>query len=190
MSAQDAVRQLPHAAIAAVSRLRARERRLVAAFATLLLLSVIFFGVIEPIANGRSQLEKRIATLVEELDVIKGSAARVTELERIASRKGESTTTPVDFSLFTFVDKAASANVTAGAVSAMNPSRRRVRDGEEESLVEVRLSAVPLTEIVSFLRAIEGANTPVFLRRVDFKRRYDDHSRFDVNVVAVMVERP
>jgi hypothetical protein len=71
----------------------------------------------------------------------------------------------------------------------MNPSRRKVRDGEEESLVEVRLSAVPLPDIVGLLRNIEQATEPIYVRRIELKRRYDDKTRFDATMVAGMIER-
>jgi hypothetical protein len=71
----------------------------------------------------------------------------------------------------------------------MNPSRRKVREGEEETLVEVRLSAVPLPEIVGLLRNVEQATEPVYVRRVELKRRYDDKTLFDATIVAGMIER-
>jgi hypothetical protein len=55
--------------------------------------------------------------------------------------------------------------------------------------VEVRLSAVPLPDIVGLLRNIEQATEPIYVRRVELKRRYDDKTRFDATMVAGMIER-
>jgi hypothetical protein len=146
-------------------------------------------GVIEPVIAGRARMEQRIATLAEDIESMRRTATRITELERTLGSAESAAAVPPDFSLFSFVDKAASASVTPGSVAAMNPSRRKVRDGEEESLVEVRLSAVPLPEIVGFLRNIEQATEPIYVRRVEMKRRYDDKTRFDSTIVTGMIER-
>ena len=185
----ETLRQLPHALAAAFGRLSKREQRLITAFAALLAGAIVYVGILEPIVAGRARMEQRIVTLVDDIDSMKRTAARIAELERELGSAEAAAVTPADFSLFSFIDKAASATVTPGSVAAMNPSRRKVRDGEEESLVEVRLSSVPLPEIIGFLRNIEQATEPVYVRRVELKRRYDDKTRFDATIVAGMLER-
>ena len=179
-----------HQAELLLARLSPREQRLIATFVTLLAGAALYFGVAEPLMQGRARLEQRIVTLSDDIVSMRTSAARVVELERSLGRLESNRKTSENFSLFSFVDKSASTTVTPGAIAAMNPSRRRIRDGEEESLVEVRLSSVPLTEIVGFLRKIEQAVEPVYIKRVDMKRRYDDKTRFDATVVAAMLEKP
>ncbi len=71
----------------------------------------------------------------------------------------------------------------------MNPSRRQVREGLLESAVELRLSTVSLHEIVGLLRKIEQAGQSVYVKRVELKRRYDDHTRFDAVIVAGAVSK-
>lgn len=185
----ETIRQLQRAIAAAFGRLSRREQRLVAAFVALLAGAIVYIGIIEPIIAGRARMEQRISTLAEDIESMRRTAARIAELERELGSAEASAAVPPDFSLFSFVDKAASASVTPGSVAAMNPSRRKVRDGEEESLVEVRLSAVPLPDIVGLLRNIEQATEPIYVRRVELKRRYDDKTRFDATMVAGMIER-
>ena len=43
--------------------------------------------------------------------------------------------------------------------------------------------------MVSFLRRIEDAEQPIYIKRLELKRRYDDHTRFDATVVAGAVAR-
>jgi type II secretory pathway component PulM len=183
-------RQLLHAAVASYTRLSLREQRLIATFVGLLTIAGLYLGAIEPLVQGRARLEQRIVTLSEDLVAMRRSATRISELERSLGRIESARKTTEGFSLFSFVDKTAQATVTPGAIAAMNPSRRRIREGEEESLVEVRLASVPLTEVVGFLRKVEQATEPVYVKRVDLKRRYDDKTRFDATVVAAMIEKP
>ena len=182
--------QISHAAVAGFARLSPREQRLIAAFLALLLAAAVYLGVAEPLVQGRARLEQRITTLSDDIVTMRKTAARVIDLQRSLGRLETNSKPSENFSLFSFVDKSASTTVTPGAIAAMNPSRRRVRDGEEESLVEVRLSSVPLTEVIGFLRKIEQAAEPVYVKRVDMKRRYDDKTRFDATIVAAMIEKP
>ena len=181
--------QLSHAATSAFVRLSPREQRLIALFAALLVGAALYLGVAEPLLRGRARLEQRITILSDDIASMRTSASRVVDLERSLGRLESSRKTSETFSIFSFVDKTAQATVTPGAIAAMNPSRRRVREGEEESLVEVRLSSVPLTEVIGFLRKIEQAAEAVYIKRVDMKRRYDDKTRFDATVVAAMLEK-
>jgi type II secretory pathway component PulM len=185
----ETIRQLPRMVAAAFRRLSTREQRLVTVFAVLVVAAFVYMGMIEPIVAGRTRMEQKILTLADDIEAMRRMAARVAELRREIGSADAAAATPADFSLFSFVDKAASSTVTPGSVAAMNPSRRKVRDGEEENLVEVRLSAVPLPEIVGFLRNIEQAPEPVYVRRAELKRRYDDKTRFDATIVAAMIER-
>ena len=187
---KERLQQIAHVAVASFARLSTREQRLVLTFVGLLGCAAVYLAVIEPLVQGRARLEQRITTLSEDLGAMRRAAARIGELERTLGRLESSQKTQEGFSLFSFVDKSASATVTPGSIAAMNPSRRRIRDGEEESLVEVRLSAVPLGEVVGFLRRVEQAIEPVYVKRVDLKRRYDDKTRFDATIVAGMIEKP
>ena len=184
------LRQLLHVAVASYARLSLREQRLIATFVGLLLIAGVYLGVVEPLVGGRARLEQRIVTLSKDVVAMRRTASRIGELERSLGRIESTRKTAEGFSLFSFVDKSAQATVTPGTIAAMNPSRRRVREGEEESLVEVRLASVPLTEVVGFLRKVEQATEPVYIKRVDLKRRYDDKTHFDATVVAAMIEKP
>jgi hypothetical protein len=66
----------------------------------------------------------------------------------------------------------------------MNPTRRKLPKGLEESAVELRLQDVALADIVGLLRQIELAQEPVYIKRLDLRRRYDDRTRFDAILIA------
>ena len=43
---------------------------------------------------------------------------------------------------------------------------------------------IRLPELVGLLRQIEEAAHPVYIKRLELKRRYDDRSRFDALIIA------
>ena len=61
--------------------------------------------------------------------------------------------------------------------------------GLEESSVELRLTSVGLPEIVALLEQIEATTEPVYVKRVELKRRYDDRARFDATIVTAALTR-
>ena len=183
------MRQLLHTALAALARLSPREQRLVAVFALLLVLVGVYTVVVEPLVAGRARLAQRIDGLSHELVAMEDLAARIRSLEPAAGESPAPTATGDGFSLFAFIDKATAASVSRDAIAAMNPSRRPTRDGFEESAVELRLTSVTLPELVALLRQIEQAEQPVYVKRLEVKRRYDDKTRFDATILTGALAR-
>lgn len=175
---------LVEAATGALGRLNPRERLLVGTFAGLLALTVVYLAVIEPVIEGRRTMERKIETLTRDIGAMENLAARIRRLEKDLGRKTAPTNASKDFSLFSFVDRATAASVAAEAIASMNPSRRKLPEGLEENAVELRLQDVALSELVGLLRQIELAEEPVYIKRLDLRRRYDDRSRFDAVIVA------
>ena len=169
---------------ALVSRTSPRERRLLGTLAALAAAAVVYLAVVEPLATERLRLDRGIVRMQSDLDGLTALAARIRQLEDTIAQQQSRATAVGDFSLLPFVERAVSASVSQHALESMSPKRRKRRDGSEEVSVELKLSAVQLSEIVSLLRTIEESPGPVYINRLELRRRYDDHSRFDAVVVA------
>jgi len=175
---------MAHSASAAFGRLSPRERRLVGTFAVLAAAAFVYLTLIEPLLEGRTRMEQRIESLTRELATLDALASRVRRLEAELGNDSETGQVSEDFSLFSFMDRATSASVAADAVASMNPSRRKLPEGMLENVVELRLQNVSLGEIVALLRQIETAPEPVYIKRLELRRRYDDNTRFDATLIA------
>jgi hypothetical protein len=169
---------------ASLARLSVRERRLVMLFGAVAGLAAVYLFVVEPFMDNRERTRRRIENLARDIDAMQILAGRIRALEATAAVSSGGDATLDSFSLFSFVDKAASASVSRDAVASMNPAKRPLKRGFEESSVELRLTAVTLPEVVGLLEKIEAATQPVYIKRVELKRRYDDSSRFDAVIVA------
>jgi type II secretory pathway component PulM len=184
------LRQALHAISTAFGRLSPREQRLIGALGLVAAVAGLYVFAIEPTILGRARLERRIETLSSDLVEMQRLGARISRLEsELGTKTPRKKTADSDFSLFSFMDKATTATVNPDAVAAMNPSRRQVREGLLENAVELRLSTVSLHEIVGLLRKIEQAGQSVYVKRVELKRRYDDHTRFDAVIVTGSVSK-
>jgi type II secretory pathway component PulM len=182
------VRSALQATGAAVARLSPREQRLLALFAGLVAAAVLYLLVLEPIVAGRARLAARVDGLQRDLPQMEALAARIRELEASLGNASASTAT-ADFSLFGFLDRAAASSVSRESIASMSPSRRPLRDGVEESIVELRLNAATLPQLVALLEHVESAEQPVYVKRLEMKRRYDDDTRFDATIVVGTLAR-
>ncbi len=161
-----------------------RERTLVMVFAALLVVAVVWEVAVDPLTAGRARLAADIEARRSELGTVRELAARVRALEAAGPAEDSVRMASADFSLFAFMDKAAGSAIARERVAAMTPNRRALDGGGSENTVEVKLTAVTLAELVELLRSIESAKEPVFVKRMDMRRRYDDEGAFDVTLLA------
>ncbi len=175
---------------AVLARLSPREQRLVGIFAAWFAAVLCYNLIIEPLAGGRRRLESEITSLRRDIGTMATLASRISVAESgKAGRTAKRSALSKDFSLFSFVDKVTAASLRPESVASMNPSRRELDDGSVESIVELKLSQVSLAEVVAMLRGMQEAAQPVFVKRFDMKKRYDDRNRFDIVVVTAALSR-
>jgi type II secretory pathway component PulM len=155
----------------------------------LLLAAGVYIAIVEPVVSTRARMETHIDTLSKDLATMESLATQIERLQQRVATTKKPETAGAGFSLFSFIDKATTASVSREAVASMNPSRRPAREGLEESAVELRLSSVALPELVGLLQQIENATEPVYIKRLELKRRYDDQTHFDVVIVAGSLSR-
>jgi type II secretory pathway component PulM len=176
-----------HQAQMLVARLSPREQRLVAIFGGLLGVVLIWSLVISPFLGGRAAMQREITGLRSELGELEGLARQIRQLQSDApsGRKGGATArATADFSLLSFVEKAAAASLRPESIASMSPGRRALDGGRQETTVELKLSSATLGELVALLRAIETEASPVYVKQFSVRKRYDDASRFDVTLVT------
>lgn len=167
-----------------VARLSPREQKLVAGFAGLLAVTLLWSAVVSPFLGGRDTMRREIATLRSELGELDSLARQVKALQADRPAGSAPVKATADFSLLGFIEKAAGASLRPESIASMTPSRRALDGGRTESTVELKLNAVSLGEVVALLRAVEGEASPVHVKQFSVKKRYDDSSRFDVTLVT------
>lgn len=181
---RDYLEAIRHAVEGALDRLNPRERLLVTVFGALAALSLVYVAAIEPFFASQAGLTKRVAGLERDLSTMDALALKIRGLETELAAGSTDRGTSEGFSLFSFIDKATSSSVNADAIASMNPTRRKLPEGVEETAVELKLEDVALGEVVGLLRQIERSSEPVYIKRLDLRRRYNDRTRFDATIVA------
>jgi hypothetical protein len=167
-----------------LARLSPREQKLVAAFAGLAAVALLWSAVISPFLGGRETMRREIAGLRDELSQLDALARQVRQIQAERPAADKTGKAPADFSLLGFVEKAAGSSLRPESIASMTPSRRPLDGGRQEHSVELKLSSVTLVEAVALLRAVEGQAGPVQVKQFSLKKRYDDSSRFDLTLVT------
>lgn len=186
-SAVTAAFETPRARIAEwLGQLQPRERGLVGAAAAVSGLLLLWLGVVEPIGDAISRLDRGLVVARRDAGAIddlvtrhRALSAEVARLERTSSA-GDTPSSSV------FARLEAIAVPIAGRehIGAMNPSTRQVGDRLTEESVEMRLDGVPLRSLVNLLYSIEHREQGLQLVRLSFKRQFKSPELVDATLVV------
>jgi general secretion pathway protein M len=162
---------------------------LVAGGAVLLLFLFLQFGIF-PLLESRDRLERGIAerekALVEmaELQVqyreLHGKAN--TLLDQLVRRQN-------DFSLFSFLEQMAARSDVKKNITYMKPSETATDGPFKEILVEMKLQAVALKQLVDFLQLVESPENVVALQRISIQENTKEKATLDVIMQVVSLDR-
>lgn len=169
----------------ALGRMAPRERVLVLGAGAVTLVLLLWLGVIEPLGETLTRLERDVARGREDAASIgelvvryRTLRAEVDRLERgAAADQGGA-------SLFAQLEAIAVPVAGRERIVAMNPSTRAVGNELQQELVELRIEGITMRALVSLLYAIENREPPIAVERVAVKRQYKDQSRIDATVVV------
>jgi len=169
----------------ALGRLAPRERMLVLVAAAATALLVLWLGVVEPLGETLTRLDREVARARDDAASIGALVSRyealrteVDALERgAAADQGGA-------SLFAQLESISVPIAGRERIVAMNPSTREVAGELAQETVEMRIEGITMRGLVSLLHAIENRDPPITLERVAVKRQYKDQSRVDATVVV------
>ena len=170
-----------------LKNLNDRERRILkggaAAAALLLFLAFVLLPLRQKTLFYRAQIARK-AKGVEEMRLM---ADRYGRLKEAFDKKRRSDQGPgEDFTLFSFLDGAASEAGLKDRIKGMNPSVQ-VKDDYTESTVAVELEDVTLEPLVRYLHAVESAGLGLKIRKVDLKPRYSSPDLINATLIISAV---
>lgn len=163
--------------------LEPRERVMLYAAVGVSALLVVWLGVYEPMASTLTDLDRRIGIARRDAASVNALAERYRSLRSaVADLEGGSASGGA--SLFSQLESTAVPIIGRERIVSMNPSSRQIGENFEEDLVDMRLEAVPLRELLELLYTIEYKDPPMRLSRAAFKREYKDPSLIDATLVV------
>jgi len=156
------------------------RRALVIGISALALFLLVQF-VLFPLFDKRKRLNRGISIRQKGLVEMQEMQSRYTQLSRqsntleqlVSRRSGE-------FGLFPFLEKMAAEAEVKENIAYMKPSDA-IGDGElQQSMVEMKLNAINLKQLVSFLERIESPENIVELKRISIQENKKQEGTLDV----------
>jgi general secretion pathway protein M len=162
-----------------IEKLSSRERWVVFGGIGFVFCFAVLQLVIVPVFDARSNLEKSIARKKQELIEIRMLQQEYYTLKSEAGTiQARISQRGAGFTLFTFLDQQANEAKVKKQIMYMKPSTV-AGDELNETMVEMKLQQIPLTDLVGFLRLVESEKDIVFIRRFSIQESGDKQGYFD-----------
>lgn len=166
--------------------LAARERLILGVGAAVVLASLLFLLVVDPLLDRIDKLERQTVRKSKERVELAalaadyaGKQARATRLEqRLPSGEGQ-------FSLLAFMEEAAASVQIRDRIVGMQPQQATTQHGYQETAVDLRLDGVQLPQLLSLLVALEQAPYDVQVHHLQIKPKYDNPISLDATLRIV-----
>lgn len=171
-------------------KISSRDRKvLMAGSVCLLLFLVLQFGIF-PLMDKRDRLRRSIAArekAVVEMKELQGQYRQLHSkanalLDQLVGRQ-------TDFSLFSFLEQMAAKSEVKPNITYMKPSETADDGPFKEILVEMKLQAVTLKQLVDFLQLVESPENVVALKKISIQMNKKEESSLDVIMQVVSLDR-
>jgi len=173
-----------------MKQLNQREKIAVGIGGGAVLVFLLLQFIIFPLTDGRAKLSKRLSTrekAVVEMRVLQE------RYHKIAQQSGSFSSLLAQrepgFSLFSFLEKSAADSEVKEHIAYMKPSVSTENDQFKQSLVEMKLQAVSLNKLVTFLEHVESPEQLVGIDKITIQDNTKEAGTLDVTLQMVCVDQ-
>jgi general secretion pathway protein M len=167
-------------------QLAARERMILGIGGAVVMGSLLFLIVVDPLLDRIDKVERQTVRKSKERVELAALAAdyqakqgRVAKLEqRLPNGDGQ-------FSLLAFMEEAAASVQIRDRIVGMQPQQGTVQHGYQETAVDLRLDGVQFPQLLSLLVALEQAPYDVQVQHLQIKPKYDNPVSLDATLRIV-----
>ncbi len=162
---------------------------LIAGSIFVLLFIVLQFGFF-PLKDKRERLRRGIEAREKAVEEMKELQVEYRQLHSKAnSLLDQLVGRQNDFSLFSFLEQMAAKSDVKKNITYMKPSETADEGPFKEVLVEMKLQAITLKQLVDFLQLVESPENVVALKRISVQENKKEEATLDVIVQVVTLDR-
>lgn len=170
-------------------QLSQREKRAVAIAGLCLVLFVVAQFIFFPVLDSRKKLAKSLAGKQRQLLEMQSMRERYASF----SKKNDSiaellTQRAAGFSLFSFLEKNAAESQVKDRIAYMKPSSLTDNAVLQQSMVEMKLQAVSIKQLVTFLEMTESPQNLVGVKRITIQENSKQKGALDIIMQIVSVD--
>lgn len=172
-----------------MSGLNRRERIMVSSAAVFITFFLLIRFVIVPLSGQQARLEQALG---EKKEMLREMISVQKEVAAVSHKMRDAKTglngREADFTLFSFLDRLAGEAGVKDTIAYMKPSTEAAEKGNSRlSIVEMKLEAVNLENLVSYIYKIETPGNMVFVQRLSISRQEKDIGGVDAVMQVVTV---
>jgi general secretion pathway protein M len=166
--------------------LAARERMILALGAAVVIASLLFLLIVDPLLARIDKVERQTARKSKERVELAALAADYTAKQaRVARLQQRLPNGDGQFSLLAFMEEAAASVQIRDRIVGMQPQQGTTQHGYQETAVDLRLDGVQLPQLLALLVALEQAPYDVQVHHLQIKPKYDNPVNLDATLRIV-----
>ncbi|RUM37058.1 MAG: hypothetical protein DSY58_04395 [Desulfobulbus sp.] len=170
--------------------LSSKDRRALGFGVGALVLFVLVQFVLFPVLDKRKRLVRGIADKEKGLVEMRGMQSRFLKLNRQSNTLEERLSKrPESFGLFAFLENKAAETKVKNNIDYMKPSDVAGEGVLQQDMVEMKLKAVNLKELVAFLERIESPQNLVELKRISIQENKKQEGTLDIIMQVISLVR-
>ena len=166
--------------------LATRERTIVVVGVLVVLASLLFLVVVDPLLARIDRLERQAVRKSKDRGELSLLAAEYAAKQaRLAKLEQRLPPADAPFSLLAFMEEAAASVQIRDRIVGMQPQQPTILQGYQETSVDLRLDGVQLPQLLALLVALEQAPYDVQVRHLQIKPKYDNPVNLDATLRIV-----
>jgi general secretion pathway protein M len=162
-------------------QLAKREKYFITLAAIVIAIALVIQFAIVPFFEKREMYRNNVAVKQDNLQQMVALRQEYLLLQQNSDTLAQRLTNrPKNFTLFSFLEKAAGDAGVMDNIKSMKPSASTGKGPFKESLVEMKLERITLGQMVGYLRLIESPETLVSVKRISIQANKKETQFLDV----------
>ena len=167
-----------------------RDKTTLLAGAVVLLVFAFVQFVIFPLLDKRKRLIRAIAAREREIVEMQAMQQKYGQLhEQTNSLEKQLAARAAGFSLFSFLEKMATQSKIKDHITYMKPSSMTGDGALRQIMVEMKLQAIGIQQLVDFLNHIESPTNIVTVKRISIQENKKIEKSLDVVIQVISISR-
>ena len=172
-----------------ISQLNQREKIFVTAGGVALVLALLYLAVLMPYRSALNRLDKQIAARSQQLQEVKTLRAQYLAMQQQILQVEMRVKNNQDFSALTFIENLVERTAGRDNLVSMRPQPPLTQNEFIVDSVEVKLEKLSLKQVLELLWGLEGTKTPMQVKSLYLKQRFDDRSLLDATMTISALRR-
>lgn len=172
-----------------IAQMSRRERVMVLAGGLVVLLTILYFGIIEPYQNAMDRLGVKVRSRQNQLAEVMKLRSEFLDLQQVQNDLERRIDANPGFSIFSFIESVATQNEVKDNLVSVRPQPPATLDRIKEESVEIRLEKIDLNHLVRFLYSVENAKAVLQIKSLRIKIRFDDKTQLDATMLIAAYGR-